>query len=239
MDRRALGPKAQEAADHGDGHRGGSPCAPLPNLSPCQIISRSNRPADFARRARVDPRASPARARIESTAFERFSRRRVPASRATARVVPARALDAAEEGIESSPRMNSMKSPTRPSDPAIHPSTYQPLTRPIPSHPIKTSRIDREPRGPARAAPLRPAHARRRSNLQQEGVVPVPRLLRGAGQDKGRVAKERADLPEGGAVAVHNVITLPKTTTTSRRCFCWTRSRSRRWTRRTRSTEWG
>jgi hypothetical protein len=105
-------------------------------ISPCQIISRSNRPADFARRARVDPRASPARARIESTAFERFSRRRVPASRATARVVPARALDAAEEGIESSPRMNSMNSPTRPSDPAIPPvdlSTSHP-PHPIPSH---------------------------------------------------------------------------------------------------------
>ena len=97
---------------------------------------RANRPADFARRTRVDPRASPARARIESTAFERFSRRRVPASRATARVVPARALDAAEEGIESSPRMNSMKSPTRPSDPAIPPvdlSTSHP-PHPIPSH---------------------------------------------------------------------------------------------------------
>ena len=87
--------------------------------------------------ARASIRARPPRA-LESNRPPSSASRDVasPASRATARVVPARALDAAEEGIESSPRMNSMNSPTRPSDPAIPPvdlSTSHP-PHPIPSH---------------------------------------------------------------------------------------------------------
>ena len=56
-----------------------------------------------------------------------------------------------------------------------------------PNPPSNPRRVHHQPRRAPGAAPLRPAHARRRPHLQPQGQLPLPRLLRGDGEDQVRI----------------------------------------------------
>ena len=64
--------------------------------------------------------------------------------------------------------------------------------------PRRPDRVHHQPRRPARAPALRPAHARRGARVQPQGELPVPGLLRGARQDQAGVHAGQGRGPAGG-----------------------------------------